>query len=294
MLDYVASQDSRPRDDENAIRLGLSTCNLATTVVAFDQGFQTDNGIKVGEQFIPAERLLSLMRQYGLMPALLKELVIDQAIADIHLTEEETATAAEQFLQNAQLHSDEQRDAYLQQRGLQLEDLDILAIRERKLTKFKIETWGNKVESYFLQRKSKLDRVLYSLIRTKDPGLAQELFFRIRDDGEPFGDLARAYSEGQEAQTNGLLGPVELAVPHPTLAQMLSISQPGKLWTPTRVGEWFVVVRLEKFLPAKLDDNNRRRMLEELYNTWLTEQLKTLLKEQGVTSLSSHQLAQDE
>ena len=36
----------------------------------------------------------------------------------------------------------------------------------------------------------------------------------------------------------------------------------------------FVVVRLEKFLPAKLDDGTRQRMLDELYNNWLAEQVK--------------------
>lgn len=61
---------------------------------------------------------------------------------------------------------------------------------------------------------------------------------------------------------------------------MLSISQPGQLWPPTRVGEWFVVVRLEKFLPAKLDDGTRQRMLDELYNNWLTEQVKGALTDQ--------------
>ncbi len=267
---------------------------MTTNVVASNQSFQGSDGLRVGEQFIPSERLLPLVRQYGLMPNLLRELVIDQAIVDVDLTEEETASAVDQFCSTHQLHSEEQRNLYLHQRGLQEQDLEVLARRDTKLSKFKAETWGSKVESYFLQRKSKLDRVLYSLIRTKDPGLAQELFFRIRDDGESFGDLAREYSEGQEAQTNGMLGPVELAVPHPTLAHMLTISQPGKLWTPTRVEQWFVILRLEKFFPAKLDDNIRRRMLEELYNVWVTEQVETALKAQIPTLPSSSAMVKDE
>ena len=40
---------------------------------------------------------------------------------------------------------------------------------------------------------------------------------------------------GQEAQTGGLIGPVELSVPHPALARILSISKPGQLW-PTHPG----------------------------------------------------------
>ncbi|MBD0270213.1 MAG: peptidylprolyl isomerase, partial [Cyanobacteria bacterium Co-bin8] len=132
-----------------------------------------------------------------------------------------------------------------------------------------------------------LDRVLYSLIRTQEPGLAQELYFRINDDGQPFADLAREYSEGQEAQTGGLIGPVELSVPHPSLARILSISQPGQLWPPTRVGEWFVVVRLEKFLPAKMDDATLQRLLDELFSVWLKEEIE---KNMGILSQTKDSL----
>ena len=70
-----------------------------------------------------------------------------------------------------------------------------------------------------------------------------------------------------------------LSVPHPALARILSISQPGQLWPPTRVGEWFVVVQLEKFFPARLDDPTRQRLLDELFNTWLIERVQGLLQD---------------
>jgi parvulin-like peptidyl-prolyl isomerase len=250
----------------------------SATVVSPSPSSQFNSPLQVADQTIAHEEILPLLRRYGLMPAFVREVVIDQAIADIKLTEAERETAIERFSQMNQLRSEEQCAAFMQQRGLTLDDVPTLALRDQKLQNFKLETWGNKIESHFLQRKNRLDRVLYSLIRTKEAGLAQELYFRIQDDGHPFADLARQYSEGQEAQTGGLIGPVELSVPHPALARVLSISQPGQLWPPTRVGDWFVVVRLEKFLPAKLDDATRQRLLDELFNTWLIEQVQTVLK----------------
>ncbi len=246
-------------------------------VVSLPLPSESDVVLHIGDEAIAPAELVPMLRRYGLLPALVKEVVIDQAVALIQLSEAESAAAVERFMQANQIGSEEQRSAYLQQRGLTLADFEPLAQRDQKLQKFKTETWGNKLESYFLQRKTQLDRVLYSLIRTKEAGLAQELFFRIQDDGQPFADLARQFSEGQEAQTGGLIGPVELSVPHPALARVLSISQPGQLWPPTRVGDWFVVVRLEKFLPAKLDDPTRQRLLEELFNTWLVEQVQQAL-----------------
>jgi len=142
------------------------------------------------------------------------------------------------------------------------------------LAQFKEQTWGGQVESHFLQRKTQLDRVLYSLIRTKDASLAQELYFRLKDDEASFAELAKDYSEGQEAQTGGLIGPVELSVPHPSLGRLLSASQPGQLWAPTPIGEWYVIARLEKFIPIQFDQATRSRMLDELYKRWLQQQIQ--------------------
>jgi parvulin-like peptidyl-prolyl isomerase len=234
---------------------------------------------QVGDQPVTAASLLVTLRHHGLLPAVIKELVVDHALADVTLPEElqEANPAIAQFRQAYNLVSDDQCQAFLQQRGLTPEDLRVLAQRFQKLQAFKTDRWGNQVESYFLQRKQQLDRVLYSLIRTKDAGLAQEIYFRIQDDGQPFADLAREFSEGQEAQTGGLIGPVELSIPHPALGRMLAVSQPGQLWPPTPMGEWFVIVRLEKFLPAKLDGAIRQRLLDELFNTWLGEQVQQVM-----------------
>ena len=82
------------------------------------------------------------------------------------------------------------------------------------------------------------------------------------------------YSQGTEAQTGGLIGPVEINAPHPKIAQILATCQPGQLVPPTRVGEWIVIIRLENYLSAKLDNPMRQRMLDELFNHWLNEAIK--------------------
>lgn len=241
------------------------------------------DSLKVGDRIYPIETLIPLLNRYGLMPQLVRELVIDQALETFELAPTDQVVALERFDQANNVQSEEQRQLLAQQQQMSLEELTTRIFREEKLNRYKTETWGPKIESYFLQRKNKLDRVLYSLIRTQEAGLAQELYFRVQDDGQPFADLAREYSEGQEAQTGGLIGPVELSVPHPTLSRMLSVSQPGQIWPPTRIGEWFIVVRLEKFLPAKLDDATRQRLLDELFGTWLKEEIE---KNMGTLSQS--------
>jgi parvulin-like peptidyl-prolyl isomerase len=229
--------------------------------------------LQVGDREITADEVLPLIAGYQMLPQLLRELIIDQAITSIELTTEEVAAACQQFYAQNQIASEADRQAWLGRYGMTAAQLEALATRGLRIDRYRQATWGPKLESYFLTRKGQLDKVIYSLIRTQDLGIAQELYFRINEGEQSFAELAREYSQGPEAQTDGLIGPVELSVPHPTLAQILSLSQPGQLAPPTRVGEWLVIVRLERFIPAQLDDAMRRRLFNECFETWLQEQL---------------------
>ncbi|MBI4781987.1 MAG: peptidylprolyl isomerase [Oscillatoriophycideae cyanobacterium NC_groundwater_1537_Pr4_S-0.65um_50_18] len=229
--------------------------------------------LQIAGRSITAEEMLPLMAGYQMLPQFVQEILIDQAIANVECTPEEGASAAQQFYTQNQITNEEELKNWLGRYGMVQPQLEALATRELRVEKFKQATWGSKLESYFLSRKNQLDRVIYSLIRTQDVGIAQELYFRILESEQSFAELARTYSQGPEAQTDGLIGPVELSVPHPVLAQLLSLSQPGQINPPTRVGEWLVLVRLEKFIPAQMDDAMRRRLLNECFNTWLQEQL---------------------
>ena len=232
--------------------------------------------LQIGNRAITPAEIIPLLAGYQILPQLLRELIIDEAIAPIKCTPEEEDTARQQFYTQNQLTNETQRQAWLQWHRMTPEQLEALATRGLRVEKFKQATWSHKLESYLLSRKGQLDRVIYSLIRTKDPGIAQEIYFRVQEGEQSFAELAREYSQGPEAQTGGLVGPVELSTPHPILAKMLYASQQGQLSPPTRLGEWLVIVRLEKFMPAQLDEPMRQRLLNECFTTWLQEQLQQL------------------
>ena len=231
----------------------------------------------VGQAVLDAPALIEKLREHQLMPKLVQEIIIDEAIAGISCDSQE---ALQSFCAKRGLFSREQQQAWCQQQQQTPEQMAAAAMREQKLLLFQEQTWGEQIESYFLQRKAQLDRVRYSLIRTKDASLAQEIYFRLNDDGESFSGLASEYSEGQEAKTGGMVGPVELSIPHPVLARMLMVSKPEQLWAPTQIGEWLVIARLEQFVPAQFDDAMRQRLLAEQFQGWLTQQLQeTTVKE---------------
>ena len=249
----------------------------------YDSGNPNDTDImtailQIGDRTINVDEVLPLLKQYGMLPQLLREIVIENATVSITLSEEEVTEAYKQFYQQQQLGDEQQLQAWLKSRGLEREQLDYLVTRTLRLEKFKQDTWGSKVEPYFLQRKEKLDKVIYSLIRVNDIAVAQELYFRVQEDEQPFAELAREYSKGPEAQTGGLIGPVELGVPHPVLAKMLLKSQPGQALPPTRLGDWILIVRLEQFLPAQLDPATHKRLLNEQFEAWLQGEISSTIK----------------
>ncbi len=234
------------------------------------------SALPIVDKTVQISDLIPLLGQYQLLPQLLKELVIDQAIQDVQLSQEEIVQAVEQFYRQYQIGDETRREAWLKHYRMTPQQLAVQAQRQLKLHKFKLQTWNNQVESDFLQQKGQFDQYVYSLIRVASAEVAQELYFRLQAGEQAFSDLATQYSQGPEAQTGGLIGPVTAANLHPTLVQILTSAQPGQVRPPIRLGEWFVIVSLQKFISAQLDDTLRQQLLEQRFKEWLQSQLQSI------------------
>ncbi|MBE9064274.1 peptidylprolyl isomerase [cf. Phormidesmis sp. LEGE 11477] len=227
--------------------------------------------LQIGTKSIDTPTLVQKLLQYRLLETFVKETIVDELIEGVSC---DPAVAFAQFCQQRKLQTEEQQQAWCQQAHLTPEQMRLEAIREMRLVLFKEQTWGDRLQTFFLERKGQFDRVVYSLIRTKNKELAQELYFRLCDDGASFADIARQYSEGKEAQTGGLVGPIEMSVPHPILARMLQLSEEGQLWEPAKIGDWMIIVRCEKLIPAQLDEPMRQRLLQDQFQTLLNQRMQ--------------------
>ncbi len=113
-------------------------------------------------------------------------------------------------------------------------------------------------ESLFLRFKDRLDRVLYGLIRVDNEALARDLFFAIEAGELRFGEAARLHSSGPEARTEGIVGPVDLATPHPEISSRLRVASPGELILPFKLEQWHIILRLDYRFEASLDPDTRQ------------------------------------
>lgn len=232
--------------------------------------------LQIGEEKIAASNIIPRLTKYKMLPQLIKETIIDRAIAEIECSPQEIASAIEKFAREQRITNESEKKVWCDRHYICLEEFTEIAIRPLKIAKFKLETWGTQVETYFHQQKDKLDRVSYSIIRLKDPQLAERLYVSLINKKASFAELARKYSQGLEAQQDGLVDLLPLTMPHPKLVRMLKMSRPGQLWRPVWLGEWIIIVRLEKLIPARLDRQMRRKLIDEMFANWLAEQMKEL------------------
>jgi parvulin-like peptidyl-prolyl isomerase len=202
------------------------------------------------------------LARWGLLDRVLRERCMDGVLADRALPEpDQLAPLRLDWEQQHNLTSPEQVEAWMELHGLHEEAIDRMASRSWQWLLWCQERWGAELQTIFLKRKPDLDQVTYSLLRLRNGELASELYLQIKEGEASFAELAQEFSEGPEKQSGGLVGPMPLTQPHPGLARLLQVSQPGQLWPPKALEGWWVIVRLEALHGAILDQAMQERLL---------------------------------
>ena len=105
-----------------------------------------------------ASELMTRLASYQMLPQLRREIIIDEAISSITCTPEEQVSACDRFYAQNQLTDETSLQSWCQRNDMTREQIEALAVRQFKIAKFKKNTWGNQLQSYFLKRKNQLDQ----------------------------------------------------------------------------------------------------------------------------------------
>ena len=223
------------------------------------------------------EELPQLLNELDLIPLLIRRYIENDAALKFNPNEHEQVEFQKKFLAKAGIDSQQELYRWLQANGISEKKLSLSLHKALRIEQFKLDKFGHLVEPLFIQKKASLDRAMYSMLRVKDRLKSVELFTQINEEEATFAQLASVYSEGVEKSVNGLIGPLELGITNPAIAERLRISKPGQLWEPFEAEGWWLVLRLEKFLPASLDFATEKRLLEQLYEEWMKEKVAEVL-----------------
>ena len=215
---------------------------------------------------------LNLLQRHDLLMELALRQVRTEAAESVSLTPEDEAGVLHSLASSLQLKQEEELEAALLERNLVPREVIWQAQLPLRLQRFSSERFAHKAEAHFLSRKSELDRVVYSLLRVASNELALELYLRIAGGESNFADLAAEFAEGPERTTRGIVGPVPLQQAHPILQERLRTSRQGEMREPIQIENWFLVVRLESYRPASLDELTQQQMIQELFHRWAKEE----------------------
>ena len=220
-----------------------------------------------------------LLNKNGLLKPLVRAELIKSTLSKVELDKTTTNNAINAFREKLNIIEENQYKEWLDKNKIDLVDFEYTALEKSRLDDYCKNNFNHKIESHFLSRKDQLDIVIYSLIRTRNYFLANELYLRVKENEEDFGALATLYSEGVEKKTRGIIGPLPIQKSHPKLAEFLKNSKPGQVSAPIEIQNYHLVIRLESYDPAKLDDSMRKNMGIELFNIWANNQSDIIVSE---------------
>jgi len=214
------------------------------------------------------EQLRWLSKSQQLM-GVVRAHIVEESLESVSLSDEDRREAMRDFCNDKELRSPEEIEDFRCRQLLSPSDFQLFVERPLRLRRLCEREYLPKAEAKFLDRKTSLDRVIYSLIRVAEPWLARELYLRIEAQEADFALLAAQFSQGPESNTRGVVGPVPMLQAHPNLALRLRTSPPGLLLEPFQIEQWWLVVRVETYTSAVFDAPTQMAMANELFEEWL-------------------------
>jgi parvulin-like peptidyl-prolyl isomerase len=244
------------------------------------------NCLKIGGRLLSSDQMIAALVRYKLLEPLVGQLLLDEVFEEVPLLKQEVFHA---LTGQANAPIPENFEGFLaqwcEQKGVTMDYFYTVIMRDWQLQKFKQLRFAPQAESEFMRIKADLDQVEYSLIQLNDLSLAQEVYFQIRDDGVDFAQLAREHSLGSERVAGGLIGPVSLSALPDNIATLFRHQQAGMVYPPVVVGNRYWVVRLERFIAARLTESTLTEVIDRLYNQWLKTQVQTVMNTPGAIAV---------
>lgn len=162
------------------------------------------------------------------------------------------------------------RQRLAQLAGVQDPEADATAINSGCAT-WAQARWEPGLEREFLARQERYHLMRYSQLRVANKDLANELAFQLREREADFPELNFRYGQLPERKRGGLMPALPLSSIPSGVAKILQRLQPGQVAGPIRVGEEFLLLRLEASTTAILDAPMRERLLADLLEEWCAQ-----------------------
>ena len=218
------------------------------------------------------DSVLGSLKSYRLWPVVLREALLDKAISGIPCTAEELAEAWSLWCRRNEV--DPAAPVF---EGLSGSEMQQAALREKRVEKFKEQAFAKLLPEYFRSRKGELDRVTLEIVQFHHQAVAEEALFRCREGEQTLeaAALELAHRDGGEPHIKNV-GPTAFRRLSAGLAALVTGSRVGAVLGPKKLGHFHCIVRIIEITEASLDGRTRQRLLDELLNQWVEQQMSAM------------------
>jgi parvulin-like peptidyl-prolyl isomerase len=212
------------------------------------------------------------------MQDMLRVLILRRAVrehaVELHVDEALKNTLLKQFGARRGLVDSVSIQRWLRENHTTLEALMEKLLHEERIERLKaILVPEDKIKERFLARKSRLDQVVFAIIRLEKESAAREIYYRLTHDSQDFAEMARRFSIGPEAKQGGIRGPLPVRELNPELKRRLLALKPQEIGEPFRLQDLHFIVRLIRLDPAQLTDELTQTLRDELFEDWMDRQV---------------------
>ena len=220
-----------------------------------------------------------MLERTNLLHNIVKESLISETIDSIILSDQEVKEIIQNFMLSAKINDEKDLENFLDNNNISRNRLESKLIRSNKIIKYYLYTFNPKAKEYFENNKNSFNKVTYAMIRTKDNGLARELYLQIESGEGNIYDLASQYSEGEEKHSKGIIGPVPIIQSHKILRKYISNSKEGDLIEPFKIEDWWIILKIERLLYPSYSKNIETDICKNYFEEELEKRINSMIKE---------------
>ena len=233
--------------------------------------------MKINGKRVSSQELQKFVVFKNQMRNFAKEMVIEERIKEIDLSENEKKEAMETFKKANNIQSEDDLKRFTITNYVNIEICSDLAERNVKIEKFREEKWGPQVNSLYLQNKDEFDYVVYHELKSAKTNTLQEIYFRIKDKETTWETLRNQLSTNKDYQFT-VRGPKLMRDTNKAIRQKLRTSKVGKIIEPFKFGDETMLIELIELTAPDFDGRLRYRLMLEAYNKWLEQEATSILK----------------
>lgn len=225
---------------------------------------------------ITPEEIVKFLALSGQSASLIVEMVKNKELLkkakelNIGVPVDELQKFADSYRTANNLYSSEETVNFLKNNGLSEEDFEqfcelnlmISAVKDRLADE-------NKINEYFVNNRSALDRARISMIAVADENLANEILMEVTEEDADFHALARKHSIDERTKfAGGYIGWISRQALSPDASAKIFNAEAGEVLGPFPVEKNFQLILVEEVERAEMNDNLKDVIKERIFDEW--------------------------